>query len=261
MHPLVIPLIFMTAFYAGIIWLDVRYGLLRIDHLDEPGRRLAAYAWLGLFLLFVADVVVTSSMRIPTVEQYNRVPFYRLFGMHGVLALFLFVWWLLTKRPPVTEYLNIQKRDAGEAVMNGFAVGTGGWILTIILGLLIGAILSYSGLMPKNVKVPPAIIYMVQMAWWKKALLVLSAATIEEAFFRGWLQKRVGLVLSTILFALAHAGYGQPLLLIGVTIISIVIGTTFYRTKNLIPGMIAHGIFDAVQLFVIIPIAFKLAPQ
>jgi membrane protease YdiL (CAAX protease family) len=103
------------------------------------------------------------------------------------------------------------------------------------------------------------VVWIAGLAAWKKALLVLAAMTIEEAFFRGWLQKRVGLIASTILFALAHAGYGQPFLLIGVTLISLVIGTTFYRTKNLIPGVIAHGVFDAVQLFVVIPIAFKAA--
>ncbi|MCU1246666.1 MAG: hypothetical protein JWN02_2576, partial [Acidobacteria bacterium] len=92
---------------------------------------------------------------------------------------------------------------------------------------------------------------------WKKCLIVLSAMTVEEAFFRGWLQKRVGLIASTVLFALAHSGLGQPFLLIGVALISLVIGFTFYRTKNLVPGIIAHGVFDAVQLFVIIPIAFK----
>jgi len=83
-------------------------------------------------------------------------------------------------------------------------------------------------------------------------------AVPEELFFRGWLQKRVGLILSTMLFALAHSGLGQPLLLIGVGIISLIIGFTFYRTKNLIPGVIAHGIFDAVQLFVVIPLLFRM---
>ena len=68
----------------------------------------------------------------------------------------------------------------------------------------------------------------------------------------------MGLIVSTLLFALAHSGLGQPLLLIGVAIISLIIGFTFYRTKNLIPGVIAHGIFDAVQLFVIIPVVFKM---
>jgi membrane protease YdiL (CAAX protease family) len=47
---------------------------------------------------------------------------------------------------------------------------------------------------------------------------VLSAMTVEEAFFRSFLQKRIGLIASTILFALAHFTYGNPLLLIGVTV-------------------------------------------
>jgi membrane protease YdiL (CAAX protease family) len=37
-----------------------------------------------------------------------------------------------------------------------------------------------------------------------------------------------------------------------------VIGVTFYRTKNVLPGIIAHGVFDAIQLFVIVPIAVKM---
>jgi membrane protease YdiL (CAAX protease family) len=98
---------------------------------------------------------------------------------------------------------------------------------------------------------------MASLPLWKKILIVCSAMTVEEMFFRGWLQKRIGLVASTLLFALAHSGLGQPFLLIGVAIISLIIGFTFYRTKNLIPGVIAHGVFDAVQLFVVIPIAFK----
>src|SRR5438876_911363 len=85
------------------------------------------------------------------------------------------------------------------------------------------------------------------------AWLGLSAMSVEDAFFRAWMQKRIGLIASTTLFALAHFSLGQPLLLIGVTVISLVIGFTFYRTKNVLPGVVAHGVFDSVQLFVIIP--------
>ncbi|HEX3108272.1 MAG TPA: CPBP family intramembrane glutamic endopeptidase, partial [Thermoanaerobaculia bacterium] len=112
---------------------------------------------------------------------------------------------------------------------------------------------------PKDVQPPAMVGWIATLPVWKKCVLVLSAMTVEEAFFRGWLQKRIGLIASTVCFALAHAGYGQPFLLIGVALISLVIGFTFYRTKNIIPGVIAHGVFDAVQLFVIIPIAFKAA--
>ena len=96
------------------------------------------------------------------------------------------------------------------------------------------------------------------LALWKKVVIVLSAMTIEEFFFRSFLQKRIGLIASTLLFALAHFTYGNPLMLIGVTVISLVIAITFYRTKNVVPGILAHGVFDAIQLFVIVPIAVKM---
>ena len=41
-------------------------------------------------------------------------------------------------------------------------------------------------------------------------------------------------------------------------LIIFVIGFTFYRTKNLLPGVIAHGVFDGVQLFVVIPVLFRM---
>ena len=201
---------------------------------------------------------MASSLRPASVKDLARLPFYTLFTLHAILFTFLLGWWLLTQRPPIGSFFNIQRERAGEAVMTGFAVGVGGWIFTILLALVIVLILSAAGLVPKNPQPPPMIGWMAALPLWKKGTIVLSAMTIEEAFFRGWLQKRIGLIASTIMFALAHSGFGQPLLLVGVAIISVVIGFTFYRTKNLIPGIIAHGIFDAVQLFVIIPVVFKM---
>ena len=186
------------------------------------------------------------------------MPFYSLFSLHAILFVFLVGWWLLTRRPPIGEFLNIPRHGNGKAVLIGFAVGVGGWLFTLSLALLIGLLLTAGGLMPKTAQASPMVAWMAALSLWKKAVIVLSAMTIEEAFFRGWLQKRIGVIASTALFALAHSGLGQPFLLIGVSLISLVIGFTFYRTKNLIPGIIAHGIFDAVQLFVIIPVVVKM---
>lgn len=114
--------------------------------------------------------------------------------------------------------------------------------------------------MPEDLKPSPMIPWLAAMPIWRKVLIVLSAMTVEEAFFRGWLQKRIGLVASTILFAIGHAGYGQPFMLVGILVISLVIGTTFYQTKNLVPCIVAHGVFDTIQLFVIVPVALKFLP-
>ena len=259
MHHYVFPLIFIALVYAAIIVLNERYRLLSVDHFSSTVTKVLAYLWLGILMFGLVILVTGSSLRIPTAQELAHVPFYQLFGLHAILFIFLLGWWLLTKRPPLGEFLNIPRHGNGNAVLTGFAVGVGGWIFTITIAVIIGLILVASGAMPKNPTPSPMIGWMAALPIWKKCVIVLSAMTIEEAFFRGWLQKRIGVIASTILFALAHSGLGQPFLLIGVTLISLVIGFTFYRTKNLIPGIIAHGIFDAVQLFVIIPVVFKMS--
>ena len=258
MSPFVLPLTAIALVYVAIILLNERYNLLSVDRFPSPLAKIAAYVWLGLFLLIIALLVTGSSLKTPTAKELASTPFYRLFALHWILIVFLVVWWLLTGRPRLHQYLNIQRERPGEAVMTGLAVGFGGWMFTLMVALVIGLILSAAGLIPKNPQPSPMIGYMAALPLWKKATIVLSAMTVEEAFFRGWLQKRVGLLASTTLFAIAHSGLGQPLLLIGVFVISLIIGFTFYRTKNLIPGIVAHGVFDAIQLFVIIPVLFKM---
>ena len=255
MNPFILPVALMAVVFAGIIVLNERYNLLAADRFVWKG---GAYAWLGLFLFGIVVLVTAAALKVPTAKQLAATPFYRIFALHWILILFLFVWWLLSGRPPLTEYLNIRRERAGEAVMTGLAVGFGGWLFTLAVALIIGLILSAAGLIPKNPQPSPMIGYMAALPLWKKVTIVASAMTVEEAFFRGWLQKRIGLVASTILFAVAHSGLGQPLLLIGVFVISLIIGFTFYRTKNLIPCIVAHGVFDAVQLFVILPVVFKM---
>lgn len=256
MNPYVIPLLFVAIVYAAMVVLNERTGLLG-DHFATPTLKVLAYVWLGIFMFVLCALVVASSLAPPTAKDLAKVPFYSLFSLHAILIIFLLGWWLMAGRPALLEFFNIRREGKGEAVLTGFAVGLGGWVATIAVALTIALILQATGLLPKAPKTPAMIAWMAALPLWKKGLIVLSAMTIEEMFFRGWLQKRIGLIASTLLFALAHAGFGQPFLLIGVAIISLIIGTTFYRTKNLIPGVIAHGVFDAVQLFVIIPIAFK----
>lgn len=252
------PILFIAVVWIAMVYLNERYNLFSADHFATPAHKWAAYAWLGLFMFGLALMIVGSALRPPTARDLSRTPFYSLFTLHAILIVFLAGWWLLTRRPALTDYLSIRTDRPGEAVMTGFAVGIGGWLATITLALAIALVLSALGLIPKDPEPSPMIAWMANLPIWKKTLIVLSAMTVEEAFFRGWLQKRVGLVASSLLFALAHSGLGQPLLLIGVGIISLVIGFTFYRTKNLIPGIIAHGVFDFVQLFVIIPVVFRL---
>jgi len=244
-----------------LIAMNERLGLFSQDRFPTKAHKLGAYAALiGLFGL-LAFLVSASSEAPATAEQLSDMPFWSLFTMHGILVVFLAVWWGLTGRPSFSDYFSLRKESAGDDALAGLALGVGGWFVTISIALVVGLILQAMGHVGEDVKVPAAVPWMASLAAWKKCLLVFSAMTVEELFFRAWLQKRIGLILSTGLFVIAHAGFGQPLMFIGISVISLVIGITFYRTKSLLPCIVAHGVFDAIQLFNIIPVAVQFMPM
>jgi hypothetical protein len=182
----------------------------------------------------LALMVTNAALTPTTAKQLEGTPFYGLFVLHAVLVIFLIGWWAASGRPPLKEFLNIRHERPAEVVAIGTAVGVGGWMITLTAALVATLILRGVGAMDTPPEPPAMIGWMANLALWKKALIVLSAMT------------------------LAHFTYGNPLLLIGVTVVSLVIGITFYRTKNVVPGVIAHGVFDAIQLFVIVPLAVRM---
>jgi hypothetical protein len=46
-------------------------------------------------------------------------------------------------------------------------------------------------------------------------------------------------------------------MLIGVFVVSIVLGIVFELRRNVVPCMIAHAVFDAIQLFLILPLVVR----
>jgi membrane protease YdiL (CAAX protease family) len=48
------------------------------------------------------------------------------------------------------------------------------------------------------------------------------------------------------------------MMLFSVLVISLVIGWTLRRTGRLLPCIVAHGVFDAIQLLIILPVAVRL---
>jgi membrane protease YdiL (CAAX protease family) len=258
MIPFAVSVAFVVIVWLAIVILNETKGLLSCDHFPTPAAKYVAYLLLGVLMLMLAVMITGSALAPATLKQLNRAPFYSLFTLHFILLAFLLGWWLLTGRPNLLEFLNVRHEKPVEVAAIGLSVGVAGWVITIIFAIVISLILRATGVLEEPAEPPAAIVWMAALPIWKKAVIVFTAMTVEEMFFRSFLQKRIGLIASTILFALAHFSYGNPLLLIGVFVISTIIGLAFYRTKNVLPGVIAHGVFDAIQLFVLVPIAFKL---
>ena len=66
--------------------------------------------------------------------------------------------------------------------------------------------------------------------------------------------------LTVTLFLLAHAGYGEPFFFVGLLAITAVLAAAFGRTGAIWAPALAHGTFNAVQLFIFLPEAAKLLP-
>lgn len=239
-------------------------GRLRRLREEFPNRWRCA---LGLLLLAGVLAVTVYGPTVSPGEAADVDPttlwFPSLFTGQLLLAIFLQCWWMLGWPLPLRRFLRLEGATAADVTL-GLAVGAAGWALALVASALVMVALYltgwHSGLAPAagdGFDVPPLMLWLADLPAARKLVVVAIAMTVEEAFYRGFLQPRVGWIPSSILFALSHAGYGMPNLLASVLVISLAIGWAFRRAGNLVPCIVAHGIFDAVQLFVIMPIAVE----
>jgi membrane protease YdiL (CAAX protease family) len=86
------------------------------------------------------------------------------------------------------------------------------------------------------------------------ALLALSSGIAEEAFFRGALQPRVGLVAASLLFGLAHFVPRRELLpWTGFSVVAgFLLGGLFEGTGNLLAPIVAHVGINGVNLTLLV---------
>jgi len=175
-----------------------------------------------------------------------------LFG-HCILAAFLFLWWRLRRDITFAAFLHLSRGGWWEKIRHGVISGCGGWAVTVMATAAAAGVVGMIGRLSAPTEAPPLILWLAGLPILYRLTIVGVAMTVEEAFFRGFLQPRFGLLLSSILFALSHFSYGLPFMIIGVFTISLIIGRTFERTGDLLPCVIAHGIFDGVQLLIVLP--------
>lgn len=243
--------------------------LLAARGLLPPGLRLSkARRWsAGVLLTSLFWLAVTSPLAtfgsVPAVESVAPVA---LFSVHLLLALTLATWLVLSFAGAgrglgevLGGQIGLRWPDPREvalgiiaglvlwvpAMMCSFGVALGGWAL---------------GWIELDAAPPPIIPWLVGQSVALRLALALSAGFFEEVFFRGFLQPRVGVTVSTVLFVLAHAGYGQLPLLGGVTLLSIGFAGLVVWRRSLEAAIVAHATFDAVQLLVVMPLVLRELP-
>jgi len=254
----------MTTFLAALLLSSAivlvlvrsrRSPRIAIEAFPSASRRAFA---LALLILTLAVACFGPLLQYPESDPNAAlpdVPFGALFLGHGLLVVFLVVWWLLAGRPALSGYLHASFANVRDAFRLGAAAGVAGWAVTMVTMAIVGtfAVTVEPTVLPAGGEIPPVVRTIVDLAWYQRLLLVVSAGVVEEAFFRSFLQTRSGLLLSSVLFTTSHMNYGLPLMLVGVLAVSIVFGLVFRARRDVLPCMVAHSVFDGIQLFLILP--------
>ncbi len=228
------------------------------DGFEEPGRRAVAVGLLAGVLLLTVAIPFAGGLvgAQPATKELSLVS---VFAVHAMLLFFLACYYALSGRRSVAEFLKLKSENPALDLSRGVVIGVGGWVVTIFTAMvLLGAwyVVSH-GFRAEPAGGPgpvaPMIVWLVSRPLWLKLGIVASAMVVEELFFRSFLQTRVGPVAATLMFTAAHGVYGQPLMLVGILVISTVLSITFARYRNVLPCIAAHGVFDAIQMFAVIP--------
>jgi membrane protease YdiL (CAAX protease family) len=223
-----------------------------VDEFRGRVRRLTAALLFIAILALAVFYPVTSFGKAEDIDP-QTIWFPTLLMGHYLLTGFLLLWWRLRGDTGLGRFLRLSSDRLAEKVRQGVGVGCSGWLITVMVTGTAAALFSLEGRSPTVDEIPPVMVWLATLPIGYKLIIVGVAMTVEEAFFRGFLQPRVGLVVSSILFAFSHFSYGLPFMIVGVFTISLIIGRAFDRTGDLLPCVVAHGIFDGVQLLVILP--------
>ncbi|MEZ5339430.1 MAG: CPBP family intramembrane glutamic endopeptidase [bacterium] len=101
-----------------------------------------------------------------------------------------------------------------------------------------------------------------QAPHWLIGVLLLSwIGPAEEIFWRGFVQRRLGLSLgsgrafwlTTLVYALVHIWSMNLMLMVAATLCGLFWGWMYRRYNNVWPGLISHALWDCL-IFVVIPL-------
>jgi len=224
----------------GVLWIGVFSPLATLGQATELD--LSAVSTPQLFLLHLLFVLV---MMVWYVLGFAGQPGFGIAGRNGWVAQF-----------------GLRATSVWREIGLGLVVGVGAWFVVLVAMTLLALVLWWLGgaeLLPTE---PPSVVpWIAALPIAVRLLVSLSAGVVEESFFRGLLQPRLGILMSTALFVLAHASYEQPLMLVGITLLSLIYGFLVVWRQSIWAAMAAHTLFDAMQLLVIIPWALQMLEE
>lgn len=258
MNAAVFLVLFVTgaALVGGFVYRGIRRRRFDADAFPTEARKTIALGLLVAVLLLCVVAPFAFGLSGRPAEPRDLSPL-SAFALHAIFFAFLVAYYFLSGRPPIADFLRIRTNRPLRLLAAGFPIAAFAW--GVSLGGMVVVQWIASSLAPGAAKpqISPVIPWIVALPIPFKLAIVASAMIFEEAFFRSFLQPRIGAVGATIFFTIAHGVYGNPAMLVGIFILASVLALTFELYHNALPGVVAHGAFDAFELFVLIPFALR----
>lgn len=235
-------------------------------------RRLAAMILLAVVLWFGVFAAVGQIGQPSGINEidFERLSPVNLFLMHAILVVTLALWMALgywrcghDAGTVIMTQLGLRTRT-GQSIPTELGIGLGVgvvlWagvlVVVMVSALIVGTLGGFENL-PNEA--PKMVLWMGSLPVLLRLMVSLSAGVVEEVFFRGFLMPRAGFVISNVLFVLGHMSYDQPFLLLGVALLSVAFSYLTIWRGNIWPAIVAHFLFDAIQLLILVPTAASSA--
>ncbi len=164
-------------------------------------------------------------------------------------------WWRELRRQ-----CGLEAERPGHELLLGIGLGVGVWFALMVTLMVLGGLfvlLFGPDALPEQ-GAAEGVMLIVGLPVWVRIALSVAAGVSEEIFFRGFLQARVGILVASLLFACAHLSYGQPTMLIGLTMLSFAFAFIVRWRGNVLAVIVAHAVFDLIQMLVMIPLFTEL---
>jgi membrane protease YdiL (CAAX protease family) len=250
---------------VGVDRLTERRGL-RPPGFATPWRRVAASFLLAL-VLWAGVFGPLGTLGEATELDVSKLTEGQLFLLHGLLVAFLAAWYALGfaglspggAAGGLAAQFGLRAARPAVELGLGLAAGAVAWAAVILALVVVAALVWWIAgpdALPK--RPPPIVPWIAGLPIGLRLLVCVSAGLVEEGFFRGFLQPRAGILIATVFFAMAHLAYEQPLMLVGITLLSLLFSGLVVWRQNILAAAAAHFTFDAIQLLVVIPLALRV---
>ncbi|MBI4044686.1 MAG: CPBP family intramembrane metalloprotease [Candidatus Diapherotrites archaeon] len=176
--------------------------------------------------------------------ENNIIPLQQLF-IDFTLIFFPLLFYKLEKKDPLAElglYSNGLKKDALNAI-GLFAALTA---ITIAISVA-SSFLNVNDLD----KVYDSVERLKTTGPALLGYLLVARVIAEEIFFRGFLAKKTGAVISSIVFGALHASYGSAVEITGAIVLGYVLAKAFESNKNLLPNIFAHFLYNLTVVLIV----------